>query len=54
MYKLLATFKNRPDAKTAKAIVRWINKHPMATCFATIEDMDLITRASVLVANMEG
>ena len=33
MNKLLKTFESNPTIKTAKAINKHINKHPMSACF---------------------
>jgi hypothetical protein len=45
MSKLIDAFKAAQNEKTAKALVRYLNKHMMAECMATIEDAQWIQKA---------
>lgn len=50
MAKLITAYAERRDAKSAANLVRYVNKHPMALCFASDEDNALVAEATKLIA----
>jgi hypothetical protein len=49
MSKLIARFTAKPDYKTALALVKYIDSHPMALCMASQEDIAMLETARNMV-----
>ena len=45
MHQYIATYRQAPTLANARRLLAYIDKHPMATCLATIEDLTTLEAA---------
>lgn len=50
MYKLVQAYIAKPTTENARKLVNYVKKHPMATCFASSVELDVLKNAQSKIA----